>query len=59
MKEKKSKISITVDPPVLEKVTLLAEHECRPLSQYINLILKFWTEDDELRNIYLERQHRL
>lgn len=40
MKELKQKISITLDPSVIEKLRLLAEKEDRSLSQYINLVLK-------------------
>lgn len=40
MKELKQKISITLDPSVIEKLRLLAEIEDRSLSQYINLVLK-------------------
>ena len=40
MKPLKSKISITVDTDLLEKLKQLAEEDDRSLSQYINLILK-------------------
>ena len=40
MKPLKTKISITLDLPVLEQVRLLAEEEDRSLSSYINLVLK-------------------
>ncbi len=47
MKELKQKISITLDPSVIEKLRLLAEIEDRSLSQYINLVLKKHIEDTE------------
>ena len=47
MKELKQKISITLDPSVIEKLRLLAEKEDRSLSQYINLVLKKHIEDTE------------
>ena len=39
MKPLKTKISITLDDPVLAKVKYLAELEDRSLSSYINLVL--------------------
>ena len=40
MKPVKTKISITLDDPVLAKVKYLAELEDRSLSSYINLVLR-------------------
>ena len=40
MKPLKEKISITMDSPVLSRVKELAEREDRPVSSYINLVLK-------------------
>ena len=40
MKPLKEKVSITVDTPVLEKLRYLAERDDRPLSSYINLVLR-------------------
>ena len=40
MKPLKTKISITLDDPILDKVKELAEQEDRSLSSYINLVLK-------------------
>lgn len=40
MKPLKTKISITLDNPVLAKVKYLAELEDRSLSSYINLVLR-------------------
>ena len=40
MKPLKSKISITIDSDLLEKLKQLAEDDDRSLSQYINMILK-------------------
>ena len=36
----KTKISITLDDPILERVKRLAEAEDRSVSSYINLLLK-------------------
>ncbi len=47
MKPLKEKISITLDSDLLEKLKIKAEQECRPLSQYINLILKRFVESEE------------
>lgn len=40
MKPLKSKVSITLDSDVIEKIKQLAEKDDRSFSQYINLILK-------------------
>lgn len=40
LKPLKDKISITIDNDVLEKLRILAENDDRPLSQYINIVLK-------------------
>lgn len=40
MKELKQKVSITLDPSVIEKLRLLAEKQDRSFSQYINIVLK-------------------
>ena len=40
MKPLKTKISITLDDPVLTQVKYLAELEDRSLSSYINLVLR-------------------
>ena len=40
MKPLKSKVSITLDSDVIEKVRILAEQDERSFSQYINMVLK-------------------
>ena len=40
MKPLKEKVSISLDPDIIEKVKLLAEDCDRSFSQYINLVLK-------------------
>ncbi len=40
MKPLKTKISLTIDDPVLESIKELAELEDRSLSSYINQVLK-------------------
>lgn len=47
MKPLKEKISITIDSDLLEKIKEKAEEDCRPLSQYINLVLKKHLEEIE------------
>ncbi len=47
MKPLKEKISITIDSDLLEKLREKAEYDARPLSQYINLILKRFIENEE------------
>lgn len=40
MKPLKTKISITIDEPVLEQIRRQAENSDRSVSSYINLVLK-------------------
>lgn len=40
MKPLKTKISITLDGPIYEKVKDLAEYDDRSVSSYINLVLR-------------------
>lgn len=40
MKPKKSKVSITLDPDIIEKITELADNDDRSFSQFINMVLK-------------------
>lgn len=47
MKPLKEKISITIDNDLLEKLRKIADEDCRPLSQYINLVLKKHIEELE------------
>lgn len=47
MKPLKERISITIDSDLLEKLREKADEDCRPLSQYINLVLKKHLEDEE------------
>ncbi len=44
MKPLKEKVSITLDSDLLEKLRQQADYDCRPLSQYINLILRKYLE---------------
>ena len=50
MKPLKTKISITLDDPVLAKVKYLAELEDRSLSSYINLVLREHLREIEEKN---------
>ena len=47
MKPLKDKISITIDSDLLEKLREFADADCRPLSQYINLVLRKHIEEIE------------
>lgn len=40
MKPLKTRISITIDSDILEKIKELAEDDDRSVSQYINIVLK-------------------
>ena len=50
MKPLKEKISITIDSDILEKIREKAEYDCRPLSQYINLVLKKHLEENQKKD---------
>ncbi len=45
MKPLKEKVSITLDSDLLEKLREKADYDCRPLSQYINLLLRKYLEE--------------
>ena len=47
MRPLKEKISITIDSDLLEKLREKVDEDCRPLSQYINLILRRYMEQKE------------
>lgn len=49
MRPLKEKISITIDSDLLEKLREKADEDCRPLSQYINLILRRYMEQKKKR----------
>lgn len=49
MRPLKDKISITIDSDLLEKLREIADADCRPLSQYINLVLKKHIDELESR----------
>lgn len=47
MKELKTKVSITLDTTIIEKIKTLAEEDDRSFSQYINLILREYLSKKE------------
>ena len=47
MKPVKTKISITIDDPILERIKQRAEESDRSVSSYINLVLKAHLEGRE------------
>ena len=47
MKPLKSKVSITLDSDIIEKIKQLAENDDRSFSQYINLIMKEYLNQKE------------
>ncbi len=52
MKPLKTKVSITLDTDLMQRIKQLAEEDDRSFSQYINLILKEYLKDKEpLRSI--------
>lgn len=46
MKPLKTKVSITLDSDIIEKLKQLAEEDDRSFSQYINLILKEYLKNN-------------
>lgn len=47
MKPLKNKVSITLDSDIIEKIKFLAEQDDRSFSQYINLVLKEYLEQNK------------
>ena len=47
MRPLKERISITIDSYLLEKLREKSDEDCRPLSQYINLVLRKHVEQEE------------
>ncbi len=50
MKPLKSKVSITLDEDVVQKIKVLAEADDRSFSQYINMVLKEQVNKSEKRD---------
>ncbi len=50
MKPLKSKVSITLDSDLIEKIKQLAEQDDRSFSQYINMILKEQLKNPERKS---------
>ena len=48
MKPLKTKVSITLDPTVIEVIKELAEKDDRSFSQYVNLILKEYLQNHNI-----------
>lgn len=46
VKVKKERLSITLDNDLLEELRKKADEDCRPLSQYISLILRKYIEQE-------------
>lgn len=51
MRPLKSKVSITLDEDVIERIKTLAEEDDRSFSQYINLVLKDFLTHQEDNNL--------
>ena len=47
MKELKTKVSITLDTTIIDKIKEMAEADDRSFSQYINLILREYLNQQE------------
>ena len=50
LKPLKSKVSITLDEDIIEKIKELAENDDRSFSQYINMVLKDYIQKTEAEN---------
>ena len=46
MKPLKSKVSITLDADIIEKIKEMAENDDRSFSQYVNMVLKEYISKD-------------
>lgn len=49
MKPLKEKVSITLDTDVIQRIKELAEKDDRSFSQYINMVLRNWTKENEVK----------
>ena len=49
MKPLKTKVSITLDSDIIEKLKEMAEKDDRSFSQYVNLVLRNYLKDSEQR----------
>lgn len=49
MKPLKNKVSITLDEDIIEKIKQLAEDDDRSFSQYINMVLKEYLNNNDYR----------
>ena len=58
-KGKKKKISITLEPSVIERLHLHADEDSRSLSGMISIILNQWLDANHERTMYLERQRKI
>ena len=58
-KPKKEKISITLEPSVIERLHLHADEEARSLSSMISIILNQWLDANHERTLYLEQQRKV
>ncbi|EOS26902.1 hypothetical protein C806_00494 [Lachnospiraceae bacterium 3-1] len=47
MKPLKTKVSITLDAGIIEKIKTLAEQDDRSFSQYVNLVLKEYLKENK------------
>lgn len=47
MKPLKTRVSITLDSDILEKIKEMAEEDDRSVSQYINIVLKDWIANEK------------
>lgn len=52
MKPLKERVSISLDPDVIEETKKLAEEADRPFSQYINIVLKYNIKNQKKKTRY-------
>lgn len=53
MKPLKTKVSITLDIDLVETIRKMAEKDDRSFSQYINLVLKEWIANNNIKEASL------
>lgn len=50
MKPLKSKVSITLDEDIIMAIKNLAEEDDRSFSQYINMVLRSWIRENDIKS---------
>ena len=49
MKPLKVKVSITLDEDIIKRIKEMAEKDDRSFSQYINMVLREWVKEEDVK----------